>query len=295
MAGGEEPARAVRPPGGARPARGRAQRPARRRSPRCSAASSPTQAAKVMHHVEHRRGARLRGPRALRGAGRPRHHLSRPLPPHQGQAAVRALRPRAGDGRRPPGPAPRAGRPVPPGLRGLLRALQAARLAEDARPLPGAGAHPRPGALVLPPRQGHRPLRLRVLRPDHPRDALGGGRRRLRAHRRAGGLRHRVLDPRGEEAPAPAEAQEPRRPGGPHHGRRGGHRQRHRAAAPGRGGERRPPRHRSRGGRRRPAASLQKDFGADRVRAVACNVTDEGQVCSPSRPRSSSTAESTSW
>ena len=103
---------------------------------------------------------------------------------------------------------------------------------------------------------------------------------------RAGGLRHRVLAARGSQAPAHAEAEEPRRPDRVRHRRRRRHRPRDRRAAAGRGRLRRAGRHRRGGPGRRPSTSFAKRFGEDAVRGVALDVTDEaaGAASRSSRP-----------
>ncbi len=103
---------------------------------------SSTLSPKVMHHVGLAGGARVRGPRALRGAGRPRHHLPRPLPAHaRSQPLFVPFAPARGERRGPPRRGSRSSSSsTAQEYDGLLRALPAARLARHARPLSGARA-----------------------------------------------------------------------------------------------------------------------------------------------------------
>ena len=155
----------------------------------------------------HARRARIRRLRARAGTGREGDDLSRSFPAHEGHAALRAFRSGAGDGGRPAGEAAGADRAVSRRLHRVLRALQASELAGDARSVSGAAADPRPRPAVVPEGQVDGARRGGVLRQHDQRDALGRGRRRIRADRRAGSVRHRILAARGSEAAAPAEAE----------------------------------------------------------------------------------------
>ena len=107
-------------------------------------------------------------------------------------------------------------------------------------------------------------------------DALGRGRRRVRADPRAGGLRHRVLAARGGQAAAPAEAEGARRPDRARHRRRRRHRPGGGAAAARRGRARRADATAIRPRSTRRAPRCGKAFGADKVRGVVCDVTRRG-------------------
>ena len=167
---------------------------------------------------------RVRRLGARRRARRQGHHLPGSLPAHEDPAAVGAVHARPGDrgaARREAGP---AGRALRDRLRRLLRALQAAGLAGDARPDAGAAAGPGHRPARLPEGQADGARRRRVLRQHDQRRALGRGRRRVRPDPRAGGLRHRVLAARRGQAAAPAEGQGARRQDRAHHRRRRRHR-----------------------------------------------------------------------
>ena len=87
----------------------------------------------------------------------------------------------------------RGSRRVPPGLRRLLRPLQAARLAADARPQPDRDPDSRAGHDRLGQEQERVARDRRVLQLRHRGDARRGGHRPVRGHGPAGGLRHRIL------------------------------------------------------------------------------------------------------
>ena len=161
---------------------------------------------------------------------------------------------------------------------GLLRALQARRLAGDARSLPGDRADPgrRPGSRSQKDKATARVAAefyvnaINVMRGAEGVDAL-------RADLRAGRLRHRVLAARGGQAAAAAEAEEPGGPDRAGHRRRGRDRRRHRAPAARRGRLGRCCSDVDAGGARRGAARAPEgDHGKDRVRGVRCDVTRRG-------------------
>ena len=114
--------------------------------------------------------------------------------------------PAQGDSRRSAGEAAGADRAVSRRLHRVLRALQASEFAGDARSVSGAAADPGPRPAVVPEGQIDGARRGGVLRQHDQRDALGRRRRRIRADRRAGSVRHRILAARGSEAAAAAEA-----------------------------------------------------------------------------------------
>ncbi len=190
-------------------------------------------------------------PLAALGTSCPDHFLRtkiRPLVVDFDPASARRRR----DARRPAG----RGRGLPRGLRRLLRPLQAPRQPGDARPERGGLPRPRRRHDHLRPRQGDRAHLGRVLRQRHQRHARRQRGLRVPRPAGAGGLRHRVLAARGGQAPAHAEAQEPRRPHRARHRRRRRHRLGHRRAPARRGRLRRARRHRRRGAGRDTAASL---------------------------------------
>ena len=121
-----------------------------------SARSSP----KVMHYADSPASSSSSARRAAPRAGRAGHDLPRPLPAHEGHAAVRAVHAGRGDRRRLLARLRRARRAPTAGLHRLLRALQAPELAGDARSDPGDAAGPR-----------HRPARV-------PEGQADGARRR---------------------------------------------------------------------------------------------------------------------
>ena len=158
-----------------------------------------------------RNRAGFRGWRKTRRSRGARHFLSRPLPAHQDLAAGAALRSGARGTRRTHRARQARDRGLPRALRRLLRSLQAARFAEDARRqsggLPGTRrrhAHIRGG-------QGHGAHRRRVLRQRHQCHARRGQRFHLSRPAGAGSLRHRILGSRRSQAAAHAEAQGPGR------------------------------------------------------------------------------------
>ena len=129
----------------------------------------------------------------------------------------------------------------------------------------------------LRPRQGDGAHRRRVLSQRHQRHARRLDRRHLCRPARAGGLRHRVLAARRGQAPAHAEAEEPRRPGRTGHRRRRRHRPRGRGASSGGGGcvvladidE---------AALGETTSAFSKAYGKDNVRGVVMDVTDEAAV-----------------
>ena len=269
--------------------------------------------------LHRRRGrARVPQPRQARPPRRARHLLPGPLPAHEGQAARRrpALeRHRRRDG----GAARRAAHGIPRGLRGLLRAERHAGLPRDARCRPGHRARARCRDVLLRQGQADGPRRRRVLRQRDQRHA----RRRvgvdLRPHRRGREVPHRVLGPRGGQAPADAQAAQPRRPHRPRHRRRERHRQGHRHA-PGRrrrvrrhrrprprqgagrrDGDRHQRRRRRRAGerhRRRPGRRQRSTRPCSPSAASTCSSTTpacrSASRCSR-RPRPTGTSSTTSW
>ncbi len=188
-----------------------------------------------------------------------------------------------------------AGRALRDRLRRLLRALQAAGLAGDARPDAGAAAGPRHRPARLPEGQADGARRRRVLRQHDQRRALGRGRRRVRADPRAGGLRHRVLAARRGQAAAPAEGQGARRQDRAHHRRRRRHRPGGGAAAARRGRARRAERSRSGGARRHAVPRWARRSAPTRCAAwsATCATNRRWRRRWPA-PRSSSAASTSS-
>ena len=219
---------------------GRAAREGRRprpRDPRPRVHRRP--AARALQRQRGRAGVPL--PREPVAARRARHLVPRPLPAHQGPPAggrPAGVRVGGGDG----GPAARAARGLPRGVRRLLRPARHARQPGHARRRPGDRAGARGRDVLLRQGQADRAGGRRVLRQRHQRDARRRGGLDVRTDRREREVPHRVLVARGGQAPADAEAQAAGRPGRAGHRRRLRHRQ----------GDRRAPRRRGRlrGGRR---------------------------------------------
>ena len=174
-----------------------------------------------------------------------RNDVSRSLPAHQGEAALRAVHARRRHGRHGRRTARRARGAVSRGLHRVLRPLQAGPSSPAMRdPNPVLFLDSGRRAARVSEGQADGASRRRVLRQHDQRGALGRGRRRVRADRRAGGVRHRVLAARGGQAAAAAEAEAPRRAGRARDRRRRRHRRRGCAPAPRRGRQRRHRRHR---------------------------------------------------
>jgi len=87
----------------------------------------------------------LRQLKGRRPPRRTRHIVSRPLPPHQDQAALRELEPAGGGPGRAQGQAHFRPRGLPQGLRGVLREVQTPQLPRDARRQPNRRPDSRPG------------------------------------------------------------------------------------------------------------------------------------------------------
>ena len=209
--------------------------------------------------------------RDLRPLAAARHLVPRPFPAHQDPAARAALRSRVAQSRR----RRRFARPDPRRLsrrlRRLLRALQEAELAGDARPQRGDLSRARRRHALLRQGQGDRAHRLRVLCQRDQRDARRLERQPLCRPRRAGGVRHRILAARRGQAATDAEAEVARRPhrAGDRRGRR--HRPGDRGAADGRRRLRRAGRHRR--GRSRVSRSPISASGSARTPSPASSRT----------------------
>ena len=187
----------------------------------------------------HRHGAIRRGhssfrqqPRcaAVGGAG---HLVPRPLPAHQDQAALCRLESADRRRRRVEGQAHRGPGTIPQGLRGLLRKVQAAELAGDARSesdrdSDSGNRHDRLGQ-----RQERIARYGRILQLRGGSDARRRSDRRIHRSAAAGSVRHRILAAgRGE-----AEAHAGRKGNGAQRGAGGGRGQRHRQSGRASAGE----------------------------------------------------------
>ena len=153
-----------------------------------------------------RQGARFRRASPVRGAGRQGHDLPRSFPAHADPAALCSVRARARDSR--PSSRPPAGRWSSatasdyaayyerckqadfPAMRDPTRCSCWFPASDSCRSRRTSSPH------ASPPSTGQ----------HHQRDAVGRGRRRVRAHARAGGVQHRVLGARGSQAQASAKA-----------------------------------------------------------------------------------------
>ena len=256
------------------------------RRPRCC--TTPTRPA-ILEFVGSARGEELAATR---------HDLSRSLPAHQGAAAVRAVRARPRHGRR---RWPRGSRRWSTQYRDDYTAYyercKRAELAGDARSEPGAAARSRASACSRSRRTSRRrasPPSTSSTPSTSMRWAEGVDEYVPIAEQEAFDIEYWLLEEaKLQRLPKPKRARGADRA---RHRRRRRHRRRDRAAAARRGRARRADRHRRGGARRGARARWRRRYGADRVRGVRCDVTDEASVRGVVRAtRRASSAASTSW
>ena len=225
---------------------------------------------KIGHFDDQRGGARIRRFAQMLDALAPLGTvLPGPFPAHQDPPARARLRPASEIGRRYRRAARAGDRDLSRGLRRLLRALQAAELAGDARSEPGRVSRPGRRDDHLRRGQGDGAHRGRVLCQRDQRDArridasrpIAACRSRRPSTSSTGCSRRRSCSGcRSRRALAGRVALR--------HRRRRRHRQRHRGAAAARGRLRRARRYRRRSAGRRASTSSASAFGKDNVRGV---------------------------